>query len=152
MLSLIAVLSIENMFYFPKEKKHNLLKVLQRFQVRNSDHLTKTNILQNYFLAKNKKSFCKENFLNHKSLKRAILIRDQLVDYLVDLIKRRIIRRKKEESFSVEAYKKEELGIRLNYNEENVRKCLCKAAFSKCAKLNNDGTYLISVNIFEKNR
>ena len=58
-LSLIAILSVENMFYFNKNEKNNLLKILLKFKIENSDHLTKVNVFHSYMLTKNKKSFCK---------------------------------------------------------------------------------------------
>lgn len=76
------------MFHVKKEQKNNLFNILKRFQIKNSDHFTKVNIFQQYLLAKNKKSFCKvqnfffylnlkkfifkENWLNKKSLLKAI--------------------------------------------------------------------------------
>lgn len=46
-------------------------------------------MLHQYYFAKNKRSFCKENFVNQKSLKKALEIRDQLENYLLDILKKR---------------------------------------------------------------
>lgn len=81
-LSVVSILQIESLFYFPKEQKHNLYSILQKFKIGDSDHLTKANILQQYFATKNKKSFCKENCLNKKNLEKALLIREQLSNYM----------------------------------------------------------------------
>lgn len=81
MLSCISILSVENLFYVPD--KHQLLKVYKRYEVINSDHLTKINILHQYLFCTNKKSFSKENHINSKSMKKIIEVRQQLEDYLV---------------------------------------------------------------------
>ena len=81
MLSCISILSVENLFYVPE--KHQLLKIYKRYEVTNSDHLTKINILHQYLFCTNKKSFSKENHLNSKSIKRIVEVRKQLEDYVV---------------------------------------------------------------------
>lgn len=51
-----------------------------------SDHLAKANILEEYIRSNNKKNFCKGNFINKNNIKRAVLIRNQLEDYLQQII------------------------------------------------------------------
>lgn len=51
-----------------------------------SDHLAKANILEQYILSNNKKNFCKGNFINKNNIKRAVLVREQLNDYLNQII------------------------------------------------------------------
>lgn len=54
-----------------------------------SDHLAKANLLHEYMNSTNKKNFCKGNFVNKNNIKRAVLIREQLQDYLVQIINQR---------------------------------------------------------------
>lgn len=51
-----------------------------------SDHLAKANLLHEYINSTNKKNFCKGNHVNKNNIKRAVLIRDQLQDYLIQII------------------------------------------------------------------
>lgn len=55
-----------------------------------SDHLAKANLLHEYAASTNKKNFCKGNFLNKNNVKRAILIHDQLEEYLNQIIQNRM--------------------------------------------------------------
>lgn len=138
-LDIISILSVENLFYFPKELKNNLIKVITNYKIGNSDHLTKANIFHKYMNAKNKTSFCKENFINKKSIKKAVLIREQLTDYLIQIQKKRgkIVSNSFFESKSLE---ESEL--------EKILKCLGHGYFMKTAKLNNNGSYNITVKIY----
>lgn len=101
MLTLLSILSIENLFLSSAiaekgNKKSNLQEVLTRFlpvasngvsftakgpssnRVLTSDHLAKVNLMHEYMRAQNKVLFCKQNFVNKNNIKRAVLIRDQL--------------------------------------------------------------------------
>lgn len=51
-----------------------------------SDHLAKVNLLHEYINCKNRTTFCKQNMLNKNNIKRAVLIRDQLEDYLKQIL------------------------------------------------------------------
>lgn len=51
-----------------------------------SDHLAKVNLLHEYINCKNRATFCQQNLLNKNNIKRAVLIRDQLEDYLKQII------------------------------------------------------------------
>lgn len=135
-LDIISILSIENLFYFPKELKNNLVKIITKYKVTNSDHLTKANIFHRYISAKNKSSFCKENFINKKSIKKAILIREQLVDYLVQILKKR---GKQTPNVDLESKNLEEMPL------DKILKSLSHGYFLKTAKLNNDGSYTLTV-------
>ena len=134
-LDIIAILSIENLFYFPKELKNNLIKIITKYKIVNSDHLTKANIFHQYLNAKNKSSFCKENFINKKSIKNALMIRDQLVDYLLQIQKKRGKHLKKDD---FESKNLQDLPM------EKIIKCLGHGYFLKTAKLNNDGSYVLT--------
>ena len=65
-------------------------KILKKFSIVSqsilpSDHLIKINILHSYMLSHNKKSFCKEHFINSKGIKRATQVRAQLAEYLTQI-------------------------------------------------------------------
>jgi hypothetical protein len=98
MLSLLSILSVENLFVSSAvaekgNKKSNLQEVLSRFlpvtgsglgnvtkgassnRLLTSDHLAKVNLLHEYVRAQNKALFCQQNFVNKNNIKRAVLIR-----------------------------------------------------------------------------
>jgi hypothetical protein len=119
----MAILSIDNLFLSSAvgdkgNRKTGLYEVLMRYQPVTkssipapvqqyqkqaarafySDHLAKVNILQEYIDAKNKVIFCKQNLINKNNIKRAILVRDQLAEYLQQII----TERKKKDFFKLE--------------------------------------------------
>ncbi|XP_068621339.1 ATP-dependent RNA helicase DHX33-like [Battus philenor] len=78
-LSLVAILSSENVFYVPIQKREEALKVKQKFVSPLGDHITLLNVYKAYCKAPLKKQWCKENYLNHKNLSYAHEIRHQLL-------------------------------------------------------------------------
>lgn len=51
-----------------------------------SDHLAKGSLLREYMRSGDKKAFCKGNFVNRNNIKRAVQIREQLKDYLDQIV------------------------------------------------------------------
>lgn len=58
----------------------------QESSIFTSDHLAKVNLLHEYISCKNRTTFCKQNMLNKNNIKRAVLVRDQLEDYLKQIV------------------------------------------------------------------
>jgi hypothetical protein len=114
-----------------------------------SDHLAKVNLLHEYINCKNRSVFCKQNMLNKNNIKRAVLIRDQLEDYLKQIVSERKKKSffanmddknktKSEEKFSVSETKLNPESI------SNWLKCMEKCSIYNTAKLSKDGFYLIN--------
>ncbi|KAJ0181763.1 hypothetical protein K1T71_002485 [Dendrolimus kikuchii] len=78
-LSLVAVLSSENIFHTPMHKREEAVKVKQKFLSPLGDHITLLNVFNAYSKAPLKKQWCKENYLNNKNLSHACDIRRQLL-------------------------------------------------------------------------
>lgn len=78
-LSLVAVLSSENIFHTPMHKREEAFKVKQKFVSPLGDHITLLNVFNAYSKAPLKKQWCKENFLNNKNLSYACDVRRQLL-------------------------------------------------------------------------
>lgn len=105
-LSLVAVMSSENVFYTPLHKREDAFKVKQKFISPLGDHITLLNVYKAFCKAPFKKvtikinlrfcvyfycwfnnnciffllqQWCKENFLNHKNLSYAFEVRSQLL-------------------------------------------------------------------------
>ena len=88
-------------------KKNNLQEVLTKFlpvtssnlnpiakgpstnRLLTTDHLSKVTLLHEYIKAQNKALFCQQNFINKNNIKRAVLIRNQLEEYLTQIVKNR---------------------------------------------------------------
>ncbi|CAH2243108.1 jg14404 [Pararge aegeria aegeria] len=78
-LSLVAVMSSENVFHTPLHKREEALKVKQKFISPLGDHITLLNVFKAFCKAPLKKQWCRENYLNHKNLTYAYEIRLQLL-------------------------------------------------------------------------
>ncbi|XP_034840675.1 ATP-dependent RNA helicase DHX33 [Maniola hyperantus] len=78
-LSLVAVMSSENVFHTPLHKREEALKVKQKFISPLGDHITLLNVYKAFCKAPLKKQWCRENYLNHKNLSYAYEIRNQLL-------------------------------------------------------------------------
>lgn len=149
MLNVLSVLSIDNLFYSSKDKesgqKSTVLEVLKKYMPvlggchYYSDHLAKANLLQQYIVATDKKNFCKGNFVNRNNVKRAVQIREQLSDYLSQIIKERAKKtfnpigdQQRTDKFVLSS---EKVGLWL--------KCMEKGSVNNIAKLNREGNYTI---------
>ena len=94
--AIVALLSVENILYSPKGLEKQIIKKRKKFINYESDHLTLLNIF-NFFKDVLKKSkgeaaqFTQEHFLNDKSLQKAILIQEQIQEYMTQIINTRKI-------------------------------------------------------------
>eukprot|EP00347_Sterkiella_histriomuscorum_P000505 403375592 len=93
--AIVGLLSVENILYQPKGQEKVVLKKRKKFVNTESDHLTLLNIF-NYFkeIYKNKSrkeavEFAREHFFNDKSLVKALLIKEQLDDYIKQILAKR---------------------------------------------------------------
>lgn len=84
----MALLSVENILYTPKGQEKEVIKKRKKFVNYESDHLTLLSIF-NFFAdvvrTKSKKeavAFAREHYLNEKSLLKAMLIQEQIADYV----------------------------------------------------------------------
>ncbi|KAI5080413.1 hypothetical protein GOP47_0003596 [Adiantum capillus-veneris] len=93
MLGLVAMLSVESIFYQPRGKLEEAKAAKQRFLCADGDHITLVNVLRAYVSevektgngrvpGKGNLRWCKENFINGRSLRRALDIYRQIERYL----------------------------------------------------------------------
>ncbi|KAL9271709.1 Pre-mRNA-splicing factor ATP-dependent RNA helicase DEAH10-like protein [Drosera capensis] len=92
MLMAVAMLSVESIFYFPRDKKEESNIARQQFSSPEGDHITLINVYRSSkdFLEKTKtcdskekalknlRKWCKENFINNRSLRHAHDIHSQI--------------------------------------------------------------------------
>ncbi|KAI8022026.1 Pre-mRNA-splicing factor ATP-dependent RNA helicase DEAH10 [Camellia lanceoleosa] len=136
MLITVAMLSVESIFYAPREKLEEAQTATKCFSSLEGDHLILINIYRAFdeFLEKSKiginkekaekslRKWCKENFINSRSLRHAREIHRQ--------IRRNV----------------EQMGLHITSCGEEMlqyRRCLAAACFINAALKQSDGTYSV---------
>jgi len=124
-LTVTAMLSVQQCFMRPKDKQKEADEAKARFTHEDGDHLTLLNAYHAYKNNNDDTSWCYENFINHRALKQADNVREQLS---------RIMRR-----FDLPL-------ISTNFNDAeyytNIRKAVTSGFFMQVAHLERTGHYL----------
>jgi ATP-dependent RNA helicase DDX35 len=129
-LSIAAMVSLQGSVWIQHDGDRGASEsARRRFAVEEGDHLTYLNVYQ-AFITKGKKDskWCRDNYLNYKSLLRAVSIRAQLKRYL--------------ERFGILV--DESLAGPQRHAEtmpEQIRRCLTTGYFAHAAKMQPDGTF-----------
>lgn len=132
MLSIAAMISLQGAVWFHHDgEKKATDAARRRFAVEEGDHLTLLNVYQ-AFVTRGRKEvrWCRDNFLNFKSLTRAVSIRNQLKRYLERF------GMNVEESLS----SKVQNGV-IQSKGEQIRKCLTTGFFAHAARMQPDGSF-----------
>ncbi|KAK2807479.1 DEAH-box ATP-dependent RNA helicase prp22 [Onygenales sp. PD_10] len=79
MLSIVAMLSVQSVFYRPKEKQQQADQKKAKFHDPAGDHLTLLNVYQAWKNSHFSNPWCFENFIQARQMKRAQDVREQLV-------------------------------------------------------------------------
>lgn len=79
MLSIVAMLSVQNVFYRPKEKQQQADQKKSKFHDPNGDHLTLLNVYNAWKNSRFSNPWCFENFIQARQMRRAQDVRQQLV-------------------------------------------------------------------------
>lgn len=133
MLTVAAMVSLQGNVWFTHDEKKKEESARRRFAVEEGDHLTLLNAYQ-AFVTKGKKDakWCQQQYLNFKSMTRAVSIRNQLRRYLerfgIDVT----------ESLSVNS---ESLRAGGTSKEERIRRCLTAGYFAHASRMMPDGTF-----------
>lgn len=80
LLTIVSMLSIQSVFYRPKDKQQEADQRKARFHHPYGDHLTLLNVFNKWRESNYSKSFCTTNFLHERHLKRALDVREQLIN------------------------------------------------------------------------
>ncbi|TKA53381.1 hypothetical protein B0A49_10648 [Cryomyces minteri] len=133
MLSIAAMTSLQGAVWFYHDgSKETTESARRKFAVEEGDHLTLLNVYQ-AFVTKGKKEakWCRDNYLNFKSMTRAVSIRNQLTRYL--------------ERFGVRiddlSASKDVLRAGGPDKAEQIRRCLTTGFFAHAARMQPDGTF-----------
>jgi len=77
-LSIVAMLQVQNVFVKPRGQKHNANVKHRLFEVNEGDLITLLNVYTTYRNKGESRKWCSDNFLNHKALRRASEIRSRM--------------------------------------------------------------------------
>ncbi|KAJ9651998.1 DEAH-box ATP-dependent RNA helicase prp22 [Neophaeococcomyces mojaviensis] len=112
-LTIVAMLSIQNVFYRPKEKQQQADQKKSKFHDPHGDHLTLLNVYNGWKNSRFSDPWCFENYIQKRSMSRARDIRKQLVE---------VMGRYRHQIVSC------------GRNTEKVRKALCSGFFRNSAR------------------
>jgi len=113
MLSIVAMLSVQSVFYRPKEKQAQADSKKAKFHQPEGDHLTLLTVYNGWKASKFSNPWCYENFIQARSMRRAQDVRKQLLGIM-------------------DRYKHDILSCGRNYNR--VRRAICSGYFRHAAK------------------
>ncbi|CCE64972.1 hypothetical protein TPHA_0J01510 [Tetrapisispora phaffii CBS 4417] len=119
-LTIVSLLSVSQIFQRPKEQQEESDKARTRFFVPESDHLTLLNVFSQWKSNKFSHKWCNKNFVNYRSLVRALDIRTQLIQVM------------KRNSFKITSVGKD---------WDIIRKCICSGYTHQSAKISGLGKY-----------
>lgn len=112
-LSIVAMLSVQTVFYRPKEKQTQADQKKAKFHDPHGDHLTLLNVYNGWKNSKFSNPWCFENFIQARSMRRAQDVRQQLVSIM-------------------ERYKHQIVSC--GRNTMKVRQALCSGFFRNAAR------------------
>ena len=129
MLTIIAMLQVQNVFTTPSNRKMQADRAKLKFTCIEGDHLTFLNVYKSFrdkYMRNGKRMqpmvhWCSVNFLNHKALLRAMQVREQLSKLLRKF--------------------KRNVELTCTDHVEPILKCLCVAFFANAAKATFSGDY-----------
>ena len=81
-LSIVAMLSVQIVFYRPKEKQRQADEKKIRFHHMHGDHLTLLNVYKSWCLSGQSRQWCVNNFIHDRSMRRAKEVRKQLASIM----------------------------------------------------------------------
>jgi len=112
-LTVVAMLSVQNVFYRPKDKQATADQKKAKFFQPEGDHLTLLAVYEAWKAAKFSNPWCYENFIQARSMRRAQDVRKQLLQIM-------------------DRYKLNVVSAGKNFNK--IRKAICSGFFSHAAK------------------
>ncbi|KAM9911400.1 hypothetical protein OXX69_003560 [Metschnikowia pulcherrima] len=119
-LTIVAMLSVQTVFYRPKEKQAAADQRKQRFHSIHGDHLTFLNVYKAWELSGRSSRWCKENYIHERSMRRAQDVKRQLETIM----------------------HKYRLSVNSSDDNSTIRKAFCSGFFRNSAKRDpHDGLY-----------
>lgn len=91
-LSIIAMLSVETIFYAPKQRRDEAGDARKKFLSYDGDHITLLNVYEQFMSSGSSKTsvvvqseqrrWCRDHFINARSMQRVLQVRQQLKEYV----------------------------------------------------------------------
>lgn len=122
MLTIVAMLSVPNVYFRPKDNEQKADAAREKFYVPESDHLTYLHIYEQWKENKYGSEWCQKHFLQYKALKKVREVRQQLLEIMQTL-------------------KIEIKSVGMN-EWDTVRICICAGYFNNAAKIKGIGEYV----------
>ncbi|KAJ3448551.1 atp-dependent RNA helicase dhx33 [Anaeramoeba flamelloides] len=142
-LTVVSLLSVQSIFFTPRGKREKVNEIKSYFASEFGDHITYLNVFETWAREGRSKKWCTENFINWRSMRRVILIRQQLQDYCVQFSLM-----KEEECLNLDEmrsiFNKISGNISKDKRVEAIRKTFCYGFFTNYAELQTDKTYKTS--------
>ncbi|MCJ1283936.1 hypothetical protein MMC26_003267 [Xylographa opegraphella] len=131
-LSIAAMTSLQGAVWFSHDGEKKASETARRkFAAEEGDHLTLLNVYQAFVTKGRKESkWCRDNYLNFKSMQRAVSVRAQLKRYLARF------GINVEETLARNGSTDEHLD-----KGEQIRRCLTTGFFAHAARMQPDGTF-----------
>jgi len=79
-VTIVGMLSVQNVFYRPRDKQSIADQKRAKFSHPDGDHLTMLTVYEAWRLNNSSSAWCFENFIHARALKRALDVRNQLID------------------------------------------------------------------------
>ena len=120
-ITIASMLSVNNViFYKPKDKAIHADNARKNFNKPHGDHLTLLNVFNQWKETNYSTQWCFENFIQHRSMRRARDVRDQLVQLM----------------------ERVEIELKSNIGDvDSIIKCVTAGFFYHTAKLQKGGNY-----------
>ncbi|KAL7069181.1 putative DHX8/prp22-type ATP-dependent RNA helicase [Cryptosporidium serpentis] len=119
-ITITSMLSVQNVFYRPKDKQATADRHKSKFHHSYGDHLTYLNIYNSWQRQRYSVPWCYENFLQSRSLKKAQDVRKQLINIF-------------------DKYQLNIISARNDYDK--IRKAICAGFFSHACKKDSQEGY-----------
>uniref|UniRef100_A0A0P4WGX4 RNA helicase n=1 Tax=Scylla olivacea TaxID=85551 RepID=A0A0P4WGX4_SCYOL len=120
-LSIVAMLQVQNVFIDPRGGQRHIARARQRnFQVKEGDTLTLLNVYKSYLRSGQSSKWCGRYFINFRALRRAVEIRGRMERLLM------------------------QCGVEMKScggNVESIRRCITAGLFPSAAFLHHSGCY-----------
>ncbi|KAJ8327909.1 DEAH-box ATP-dependent RNA helicase prp22 [Batrachochytrium dendrobatidis] len=113
LLTIVAMLTAQNVFYRPKEKQAQADQKKAKFHQPEGDHLTLLTVYNAWKASKFSNAWCHENYIQARTMRRAQDVRKQLLGIM-------------------DRYRQDIVSCGRNYNQ--VRRALCGGYFRNAAK------------------
>lgn len=121
-LTIVSMLSVQGVFTRPKGKEEDADRMRDKFSVTESDHLTMLHVYQQWQANGYSADWCNDHFLQHKILKKAREVREQLVDLC--------------------AQQRLNPNLSSGFDTDIVRKCICACYFHQAARIKAFSEYV----------